>query len=153
MRIIDVLNRDFVIADLKSNEKQGVLEEMVSDIASKINGIDREMLLDVLLEREKLGSTGIGYGVAIPHGKMKGINHIIVTFGKSTKGVDFQSLDGKPSHIFFLIIAPEDSTASHLKVLARISRLLKESVFRDKLMSASLRDDIYKIIVDEDRKV
>ena len=153
MRIIDVLNRDFVIADLKSNEKQGVLEEMVSDIASKINGIDREMLLDVLLEREKLGSTGIGYGVAIPHGKMKGINHIIVTFGKSTKGVDFQSLDGKPSHIFFLIIAPEDSTASHLKVLARISRLLKESVFRDKLMSASLRDDIYKIIVDEYRKV
>ncbi|MBI5894264.1 MAG: PTS sugar transporter subunit IIA, partial [Deltaproteobacteria bacterium] len=135
-----------------SNDKRGALEEMVNDIASKANGIDKDKLLEILVEREKLGSTGIGYGVAIPHGKIKGINHIIVSFGRSARGVDFQSLDSNPSHLFFLIIAPEDSTAGHLKVLARISRLLHDASFRKKLMEAPLRDDIYRIIAEEDKK-
>ncbi|MBI5683180.1 MAG: PTS sugar transporter subunit IIA [Deltaproteobacteria bacterium] len=153
MRIIDVLNKEYIIPNLKSNDKRGLLEEMASDIASKVNGIDTETLINVLVEREKLGSTGIGYGVAIPHCKIKGMNHIIVSFGRSIKGVDFQSLDGKASHLFFLIIAPEDSTASHLKILARISRLLHDASFRKKLMDASTPDDIYKIILEEDKKV
>ncbi|MBI5893846.1 MAG: PTS sugar transporter subunit IIA [Deltaproteobacteria bacterium] len=153
MRITDALNKDYILPNLKSNDKRGALEEMVNDIASKANGIDKDKLLEILVEREKLGSTGIGYGVAIPHGKIKGINHIIVSFGRSARGVDFQSLDSKPSHLFFLIIAPEDSTAGHLKVLARISRLLQDASFRKKLMEAPLRDDIYKIIAEEDKKV
>jgi len=153
MRIIDALDKDYIFPNLKSVDKKGVLEEMVIGIASKVDGIDAEKLQEILVEREKLGSTGIGYGVAIPHGKLKGLNHIIVSFGRSIKGVDFQSLDGKPSHLFFLIIAPEESTANHLKVLARISRLLQDASFRKRLMEAVLHDDIYKIIAEEDRKV
>ena len=83
----------------------------------------------MLLEREKLGSTGIGYGVAIPHGKMKDLKKILVSFARSKRGVDFQATDEKPVHLFFLIVAPENSTASHLKVLSDISRILKESAF------------------------
>lgn len=153
MRVIDVLKKECIIPSLKSMDKKGVLEEMSSDIASKMNGIKADVLLNALLERERLGSTGIGYGVAIPHCKIKGVHHIIVSFGKSEKGVDFQALDSKASHLFFLIIAPEDSTSGHLKILARVSRLLQDASFRKRLMETSIRDDMYKIILDEDRKV
>lgn len=153
MRLTDVFSKEYIIPNLKSNDKKGVLEEMASDIASKVNSIDAKILTEVLLEREKLGSTGIGYGVAIPHGKLKGISHIIVSFGRSVKGVNFQALDGKTSHLFFLIIAPEDSTTAHLKILARISRILQDASFRKKLIDTSYMNDLYKIILEEDKKV
>lgn len=153
MRIVDVLSQDCIIPELKAREKRDLLEEMVDDIASKVDGLDRERLLEVLLEREKLGSTGIGYGVAIPHGKLKGLNHIVVSFGRSLKGVEFQSLDERPAHLFFLIVAPEDSTATHLKILARISTLLKDATLRDRLLVASGREEIYRIIAEGDEKI
>lgn len=153
MRIVDVLSQDCIMPELKAKEKRDLLEEMVNDVASKVDGLDRERLLEVLLEREKLGSTGIGYGVAIPHGKLRGLNHIIVSFGRSLKGVEFQSLDERPAHLFFLIVAPEDSTATHLKILARISSLLKDATLRDRLLAASGREEIYRIITEGDEKI
>ncbi|MFQ5900472.1 MAG: PTS sugar transporter subunit IIA [Thermodesulfobacteriota bacterium] len=152
MKIIDVLEKDSIIAELKAEDKREVIEEMIEGIVTRRKGLDKAILLEVLLEREKLGSTGIGYGVAIPHGKLKDLDHLIVAFGRSLKGVDFQSLDNKPVYIFFLILAPEDSTAVHLKILARISRLLKDASFRRHLMEVSTSDDLFAVIAEEDKK-
>ena len=152
MKILDVLKRESIVADLKAKDKRGVLEELVGDLVLKAEGLDKERLLEILLEREKLGSTGIGYGVAIPHGKLKNIDCLVVAFGRSVVGIDFQSLDNKPAHLFFLILAPEDSTAAHLKILARISKLLKDPSFRKRLLIAPSSDDIYNAIAEEEEK-
>ncbi len=152
MKLIDVLNQDCIITDLKGRGKREVLEEMVEELAFRVGGFSKERFLEVLLERERLGSTGIGYGVAIPHARLKGMNGIAVLFGRSLKGVEFQTMDEKPAYLFFLIAAPEDSTAAHLKVLARISRFLKDAAFRKRLMEASTQEEIYHIIAEEDRK-
>jgi len=153
MKLVDVLNQDCIIANLKGSEKREVLEEMVEELSFKFGDVDREKLLEVLLEREKLGSTGIGYGVAIPHARLKGLNSIIVSFGRSLKGVEFQTMDERPAHLFFLIVAPEDSTTAHIKILARISHLLQDAVLRNRLMMASTQEEIFSIIAEEDRKL
>ena len=152
MKILDVLKRESIVADLKAKDKRGVLEELAGDVVLKTKGLDKERLLEILLEREKLGSTGIGYGVAIPHGKLKKLDCLVVVFGRSVVGIDFQSLDSKPAHLFFLILAPEDSTAAHLKILARISKLLKDPSFRKKLLTAPSSDDIFNAIAEEEGK-
>lgn len=152
MKITDVMEKDYIIPELRGEDKRSILEEMVDHVVSKVEGLDRETVLEVLLEREKLGSTGIGHGVAIPHGKLKDLDHLVVAFGRSEKGVDFQSLDNKPAHIFFLILAPEDSTTAHLKILARISRLLNDPAFRKRLTECRDREEIYKAIAEEDRR-
>ncbi|VAW38176.1 PTS IIA-like nitrogen-regulatory protein PtsN [hydrothermal vent metagenome] len=153
MMVSDVLAKEFIMPELVSTEKRELLDEMSGNISELVGGLDREELLEVLLEREKLGSTGIGHGVAIPHAKIKGIERVIVSMGISGSGVDFQSMDDKPVHIFFLIIAPEQSSAAHLKVLSGISRLLKDAAFRNKLMKAESRGDIYNTIVEEDKRL
>ncbi|MBL0700289.1 MAG: PTS sugar transporter subunit IIA [Desulfosarcina sp.] len=151
MKILDVLKKEAILADLKANDKKGVLEELVTPVAPIAN-LDRDDLIRVLLERERLGSTGIGGGIGIPHGKMKGLDNLVVGFGLSKKGIDFESIDGKLSYIFFLLITPEDSTGLHLKALARISRILKNDLFKESLLKASNRDEIYKIIKEEDEE-
>ena len=114
--------------------------------------MDQKDIVRVLLEREKLGRTGIGNGIGIPHGKLKGIDSLILGFGLSRKGVDFDSMDGQPTHIFFLLISPENSAGLHLKLLAQISKILKVDAFRERLLTASNAEDIYEAIrnVDED---
>jgi len=112
--------------------------------------LDSEATLNVLFEREKLGSTGIGEGIAIPHGKITGLDQLILSFGRSAVGIDFDAMDGKPVHLFFLLIAPENSAGQHLKTLAKISKMLKDSVFRTKLMAAKSKDELYKIIANQD---
>ncbi len=149
MKISEILHRSAIIADLKSNDKKGVLEELAAAVSDKA-ATDSQHILKVLLEREQLGSTGIGGGIGIPHGKLNAIKSIVVGFGLSRGGVDFDSLDNKPVHIFFLLITPENSTGSHLKVLAQISRLLKQSDFKDRLMKAESVDNIVQIIHDVD---
>lgn len=148
MNIKDMLKKEFIIENLKSRTKKEVLVEL-SDVFSH-GDIDRDALFEVLLEREKLGSTGIGDGIAIPHGKLAGLEKLIISFGKSVKGVDFDSLDGKPVHIFFLLLAPENSAGQHLKALARISRMLKDVSFRESLLEAETPEDIYNLIVEKD---
>lgn len=150
MKLEDVLIKDSIILNLNAREKREILEEMVEDLSEKVVGLNNEELLELLLEREKLGSTGIGYGVAIPHAKMKGIKNILVSFARSTRGIDFQSTDEKPVHLFFLIVAPENATSSHLKILSEISRILRESDFRKKLLKARDVDEIYRAIMEAD---
>ncbi len=149
MKIADVLNKNAVLAELRSQDKQGVIEELVEPVA-RIAGVDSEKLVDVLLERERLGSTGIGDGVGIPHGKLKELETLHIGFGLSRKGVDFESMDGRPTYIFFLLITPENSTGLHLTMLARISKVLKNESFRKKLMNAEDNDEIFNIIKWED---
>jgi len=151
MMVSDVLSKEFIMPGLEALEKRELLDEMSGYISNLVGGLGREDLLEALLEREKLGSTGIGHGVAIPHAKIKGIEKIVVAMGISRNGVDFQSMDNRPVHIFFLIVAPEQSSATHLKVLSSISRLLKDAAFRGKLMKAEARDEIYTTIIEEDK--
>jgi len=149
MKILDVLEKEAVIVDLKATDKIGVLEELVHPIARTAE-VDRQELLRILMERERLGSTGIGGGIGIPHGKIKSLESLVLGFGLSRKGVNFESMDGKPTHIFFLLITPENSTGLHLKLLARISRILKNDPFKEKLVSAKDRDEVIRIIQEED---
>jgi len=149
MRILDALNKNAIIDDLKGKDKKGILEELVSPLVDT-TGIVQETLVKVLIERERLGSTGIGGGVGIPHGKLDGLTSIVLGVGVSRSGVDFESMDGKPTHIFFLLLTPENSTGLHLKLLARISRLLKKDPFKEKLLQALDKDEIYHAIREED---
>jgi PTS system nitrogen regulatory IIA component len=150
IRLAEILHQDHIITEINATGKRAALDEMVDTIVSRVKGLDRAAVLASLLEREKLGSTGIGHGVAIPHGKVKGLGGIMVFFGRSRRGVEFDSLDNLPVHLFFVIIAPEKAAAAHLKVLASISRLLKSQDFRLKLMKAGNELEIYRIILDAD---
>ncbi len=149
MKILDILDERAILVDLKSADKKGVLDELVDPIAS-IAGLDHDELVGVLMDRERLGSTGIGGGIGIPHGKVKELESLALGFGLSRKGVDFESMDNRPTHIFFLLITPENSTGLHLKLLARISKILKNDPFKEKLMNAKDREEIIHIIQEED---
>lgn len=151
MRIIEVLPKEAIIANLKATDKKGALEELVIPVAA-ITGIDHEELVRVLLERERLGSTGIDGGIGIPHGKLKDLEQLILGFGLSRQGVNFDSMDGRPTHIFFVLFTPENSTGLHLKLLARISRILKNDVFKERLMNAVDADEVLAIIQDDDEE-
>lgn len=150
MKLVDILSKDRIVPGLVSPDKKGVIQELVSVLS--VEGVPPARLVQVLLEREKLGSTGIGDGVAIPHGKLREVNQMIASFGRSIKGLNFDSLDGKPTHLFFLLVAPENSAGIHLKALARISRLFKDPQFRQTLMSARDQEEIFRIIREEDGK-
>ena len=152
MKITEILSPDAVVEELRSDTKEGVLEELASIIA-RVSGVPlKEQLVRALEEREKLGSTGIGDGVAIPHGKLKDAKVMTAAFGRSSIGVDFQSIDGKPAHIFFMLVAPEEMAGPHLKALARISKLLKEPSRRKAFLEAKTREDIYRLISEGDEK-
>jgi PTS system nitrogen regulatory IIA component len=153
MTIEEVLAESCVIAHVQGVTKKDVLVELVSTL-TKANLIKNEKeVVNVILEREKLGSTGIGEGVAIPHGKLKGLKNIICVVGRSLQGVAFDAVDQKPVHIFFLLLAPENSASLHLKMLSRISKLLRDPSFRKRLMELGDSHDIYRSIVEEDRKI
>ena len=151
MKILDVLDKELIIADLKSKDKKGVLNELVAP-AARAFSLDHEELVRVLMERERLGSTGIGGSIGIPHGKLKDLKTLVLGFGLSRQGVDFESLDNRPTHIFFLLVTPENSTGLHLRLLARISRMLKNDSFKEKLLSAADRDEIFSMIMEEDEE-
>ncbi|MBA4368633.1 MAG: PTS fructose transporter subunit IIA [Desulfobacterium sp.] len=149
MKILEVLHKETILTDLKSTDKKGVLAELVVPVA-KMTGIDREKLIRILMERERLGSTGIDGGIGIPHGKLKELNSPVIGFGLSKKGVNFESMDGRPTHIFFLLCTPENSTGLHLKLLARISRLLKNEGLKKKLKTISTKEEVISIIEADD---
>ena len=151
MKILEVLQKEAILENLVSTDKKGILEELVAPVA-KLANVGEEGLVKVLLDREQLGSTGIGGGVGIPHGKLKNLDNFVLGFGLSKKGVDFESMDGKPTHIFFLLVTPENSTGLHLKMLARISRLLKDEAFKAQLINASNQEEIFTIIQEADEE-
>jgi nitrogen PTS system EIIA component len=152
MKIEDILAEDLVVADLAARSKNEVLVELAHAITNGHPELDVAKLVGALEERERLNSTALGDGVAIPHGKLPGIKRVFAAFGRSRQGVDFQSLDGKPTHLFFVLAAPEDSAGAHLKALARISRLLKDATFRDRLLEAPDAHAIWATIRDEDAR-
>ncbi len=149
MRLIDLLHKDALLIDLQARSKAAVLAELAAPVAGKL-GIASQRLIETLLERERLGSTGIGDGIGIPHGKLSGMPEALLVFGRSRQGVPFEALDGKPVHLFFLLLTPENEPGLHLQLLARISRMLKGSAFREKLLQAPDRDSIWRLIADED---
>jgi PTS system nitrogen regulatory IIA component len=152
MKIEDILAEDLVLADLAGRGKADVLVELSDAVVRAHPELDKARLVGALEDRERLNSTALGDGVAIPHGKLPGLRRVLAAFGRSRAGVDFQSLDGQPTHLFFLLVAPEDSAGAHLKALARISRLLKDPAFRSRLLEASDAKDIWAIIRDEDAR-
>lgn len=150
MKISELLNPKAIVADLQARDKDRALAELTDALVACEASLERAEVIAVLQEREKLGSTGIGDGVAIPHGKLAGIPELMLAFGKSSTGVDFESMDGRPAHLFFLLVAPEESVGVHLKTLARISKLLKDPTVRQKLLDASDSETIYQVILDEE---
>ncbi len=151
MKIVEFLRPDCVIANLTGRTGQAVLGELCRPLAQS-QKVDGQKLLETLLEREKLGSTGIGEGVAIPHGKVAGLPALLASFGRSPAGVDFRAIDGRPTNLFFALFAPENSAGAHLKALARISRIFKNPGFRDAILKAADAVEIYHLIEAEDAK-
>jgi PTS system nitrogen regulatory IIA component len=152
MKIVDLIKRDMVVPSLVATDKRGILEELAAYMALHHTRIDRAMLSKVLIEREQLASTAIGEGVAIPHGKLSTVGEIVACLGRAPSGVEFDSMDGQPTYLFFVLVAPESSTGAHLKALARISRVFKDPEFRKRLLAAPDAEAMYTVVADEDAK-
>jgi PTS system nitrogen regulatory IIA component len=152
MKIVDLIRRDMVFPDLSADNKAGVIRELASHLASRHDRLDSDALSRVLIDREDLASTAIGEGVAVPHGKMRSVDGIVACLGRSRRGVDFGAMDGQPTHLFFVMVAPESSTGAHLKALARISRVFKDGQFRKHLLEAKDGNAMFEIIAQEDAK-
>jgi PTS system nitrogen regulatory IIA component len=152
MRIVDLIQREMIIPTLRSTAKSDIIRELAGHLASKIEGLEPDNLSKVLADREALASTAIGEGVAIPHGKVPDLDKIVACLGRARDGVDFDSMDGKPTHLFIVMVAPENSTGAHLKALARISRVFKDRAFLSRLLEASNADQMYQVLSEEDSK-
>lgn len=152
MKLKEILKRNAVLGDLRATEKKGVLEELSGLVSKAWPDLSTDNVLQVLLEREKLGSTGVGNGVAIPHGKVAGLTAIVAAFGRSPKGVEFQSHDHKPARLFFVLLAPENAVGNHLQALARLSRLLKGETVRNRLIEVK-SESLYDLLISEDEKL
>lgn len=152
MKIVDHLKEEWLNADLAGTDKRSILEELCVSLVKPCGAGSPDELAEILLEREKMGSTGIGGGMAIPHGRLKRLRHFYITFGRSLKGVDFDSIDQKPCQLFFLVLAPENSAAENLNLLGRIARLGKDPSFKKRLMGAKNREELFQVISEEDQK-
>lgn len=150
MKIIDLLVPNSILTNLQAASKKAVLEELAMPLVSGPDGLSLQAVVEVLLDRERLGSTGIGDNIAIPHGKLAQISRLMMCFGRSVKGIDFDSMDGKPSHLFFMLLAPVNAAGLHLKALAKISRMLMSQTFRDNLMKAGGTEEIHRLIAERD---
>ena len=153
MKIMDILVEDAVILNLGVRTKREVLAEMANALGKVEPQIEADRLQEVLEEREALQSTGIGEGVAIPHGKMVGLDRLVASFARSPEGVDFESIDGQATHHFFLLVVPEHSGGQYLKALARISRFFRDAAFRQKLFEGETLEDLIRAIEEEDAKL
>ena len=152
MKIDEILKKESVIADIAGKNKLDVIKEMTERLKQNDTIKDDQALFTTLMEREKLGSTGIGENVAIPHGKSDELTQIITVFARSLSGVNFESLDQKPVHFVCMVIAPAHSTGQHLKALAKISRLFKNQKLREGILKAEDSNAIYSILLEEDSK-
>ncbi len=152
MKIADVLDRKAIIANLKAQSKPAVIRELADKISSVFSNVNEERLEEVLMERERLCSTAVDSGVAIPHAKLSGISNIIAGFGRSVQGIDFESLDAKKTQLFIVVIAPENSIGSHIQLLARISKIFRNPDLRAEIIECESEDDIYEAIIEEDAK-
>jgi nitrogen PTS system EIIA component len=152
MKIVDLIRPEMIVPVLASTQKRGILDELAAHMAAQNPRIDAAVLAKILAEREALASTAIGESVAIPHGKPAAVNDIVACLGRASAGVDFDSVDGKPTHLFFVLVAPETSTGAHLKALARSSRVFKDAEFRKRLIAADTAIAMYNVLSEEDAK-
>src|SRR5437016_1561951 len=150
MKIAEFLREDLILPELTASDKPGVLAELSGALARAHPSLSAGRLTEVLLEREKLGSTGVGEGVAIPHGKLPGVPGLLAAFGRAPRGIEFDAIDKRPAQLFFVLFAPENSAGIHLKALARISRLFKNPSFRKSILDAKDGMAVYRLIADED---
>jgi fructose-specific phosphotransferase system IIA component len=151
MRILDFLDKESIELNLKAKNKKEVIEELVEMLAKKNVIIDKKVTIESLMEREELGSTGVGQGIAIPHSKTKGVKELVAAFGVSKEGVSFDALDGESVHIFFLLLAPEGAAGLMLKALARVSNFLKNKYYRRKILEAKDNSDVLQTIEEEEK--
>ena len=152
MKLADYLEVKTVIPKLNSSNKDDVIKELADKLSQVSPKINHERLVEVFLERENLCSTAVDYGIAVPHAKLDGLSNIVLGFGRSIEGIDYESLDGKPTHFFITLIVPEESTGEHLKLLARISKIFKDQELRSRLMSCETDEEIFESIIKEDEK-
>ena len=153
MKIAELLHEENVVAEIGARNKGDALSELAGKMVELHPKLNHDDLMKTLLERERLGSTGIGDGVAISHGKLPEMKELALVFGRSRTGVEFDSMDGKPVHLIFLLVAPEESVGEHLKVLARISKLLKNPETRQKLLDAPGPAEICATVASEEAKL
>jgi PTS system nitrogen regulatory IIA component len=152
MKISDFLDVDTIITNLSSTTKKEVIGELSASISNNHQHINQERLSEILQEREELCSTALDSGVAVPHGKLGGITDVIIGFGRSMEGIQYDSLDQKPTHFFITLVAPEDITSLHIQLLAKISKIFKDQEFRTKLIKCESIQEIYEAIKLEDEK-
>ncbi|MHB1687239.1 MAG: PTS sugar transporter subunit IIA [Ignavibacteriaceae bacterium] len=150
MKVLDLLNKNFIIADLESTAKKDAINELINLFENDPRIIDLEKVRDAVLEREKIMSTGVGKGFAIPHGKTNAVNDILAAFGKSNKPIDYDSLDGQPVNLVFLLVGKDNLVSNHIKLLSRISRMMNKDEFREKLIKAKTSDEILEIFRKEE---
>ena len=151
MTLLDILSADSTLVDLRGETKEDIIAELVDTLAVGDAISDRDKVLQAVLEREKIMSTGIGDGIAIPHGKSDAVEKLVAALGTQRRGVDFEALDGEPAYVFFLLVSPANVSGPHIKALARISRLLKNDDFKKKLIAAETAAEIIEIIETEER--
>ena len=155
VKIRDILQQKLIIPQLKSVTKPELLKEIAHHICKHNDDLatSEKIIFEALLNRERLGSTGVGEGVAIPHAKVMGLSNLVACFGKSSKGIEFDALDSKSVNLVFALLVPENSGGLHLKALARISRLLKNNSFRNRLFEQTEQVSLYQTFLDEDSKL
>ncbi|MDI6641847.1 MAG: PTS sugar transporter subunit IIA [Elusimicrobiota bacterium] len=150
MKIFDFLHPKAIILELQSRDKRGVIAELIELLAKEKKVKDVQKAINAVIEREKLGSTGVGQGVAIPHGRTDTVSDLVAAFGISKEGIEFNSLDGEPVYLVFLLLSPVDSAGQHLRALAKVSRLFKDKFFRQALRDAKTVEEVHRIIQQED---
>ncbi|MEV4607884.1 PTS IIA-like nitrogen regulatory protein PtsN [Neorhizobium sp. LMR1-1-1.1] len=148
MALADLLHQDAIIPALKATSKKQLLQELATK-AAKLTGVSEREIFDVILQRERLGSTGVGHGIAIPHGKLNGISSISGIFARLESPVDFEALDDEPVDLVFLLLAPEGAGADHLKALSRIARVLRDQDLAAKLRQTDSASAIYAFLNEE----
>lgn len=153
MKIMDFLKKEAIAVGINASKKKDVVIELVDLLARAYPIKDKSALIKAIMNREELGSTGIGQGVGIPHAKSNAVKELIGALMVSRNGVNFDSLDGEPTHIFFLLVAPEDAAGPHLKALATISRMLKDKFLRDSIIAVKDEGALLTIIKKEDQNL
>jgi PTS system nitrogen regulatory IIA component len=152
MKLTDVLVREACTVELKARTKKEALRELAAALVPTTTGLEANQLVDLLLERERLGTTAMGDGIAIPHARVESLGRLVASFGRSPGGLDFESVDGGPTHLFFLLVAPGKEGSAHLLTLARLSRLLGRPEFRARLMEVESVDELFRAIEEEEAR-
>ena len=152
MKVFELLDEKFILTDFKSDDKEYIINELIDLYKENDKVNDIEKVRTAILDREKIMSTGVGKGFAIPHGKTNAVNDVIAAFGKTTRDIDYDALDGNPVHLVFLLVGRDDMVSKHIKLLSRISRLMNKDEFREMLINSNSKEEIINIFKEEEEQ-